>query len=160
MKSTKKTDLQKALNNFITELKQLAEAYPESDFDNYLIEEVAPVLKKDDQLFSTSVFSKLRIAVILSRSELENKGYPLKDAMSFMNDDAICWLLDHIYSCNNAINMLSQFKNGYKIDPEDYKYAYDGLNSDKKQLQKWLNFDLYDRIQIYRNEIKELQGGQ
>ncbi|MCW9706542.1 hypothetical protein [Fodinibius salsisoli] len=70
--------------------KGLAEAYPEKDFDGYLIEEVAPVLTEDDQIFSTSVFSKLNLAVMLSRYELENRGRFLERAMRLMNDKAIC----------------------------------------------------------------------
>lgn len=156
-KDKEKTTLQTVLCNFIGELKVLAEAYPESDFDEFLIEEVAPALTEDDQLFSTSVFSKLEVAVILSQSELENKSYSLEGAMHLMNDDAICWLLDHAYTCDKAINVLRSFKKGYEVEPKDLRYAYNSLSADNNQLQKWLNEDLYERIQAYRNEIKKLR---
>ncbi|MFH5884079.1 hypothetical protein ACG2F4_07190 [Halalkalibaculum sp. DA3122] len=157
MKSTKKTDLQKALDNFITELKELAEANSETDFNNCLIEEVVPALTENDQLFSTSVFSKLEVAVILSSSELDNKSYSLEGAMHLMNDSAICWLLDHIYTLNKSIESLSLFARGSKVDKSALLDRARQLEADRNELQKWLNGDIYERIQEYRNEIKTLR---
>ncbi|NGP90019.1 hypothetical protein [Fodinibius halophilus] len=160
MKDTEKTNLQKALDNFITELKELSEAYPESDFNDYLIEEVVPALTEDDQLYSTSVFSKLEVAIILSQSELKNKSYSLERAINFMNVDAICWLLDHIYTLNHTMETLNLFARGTHVDKSALSDRARQLKVDRNELQKWINRDLFERIQGYENDIKELQGGQ
>lgn len=153
MKNTE-NNIQKTLDNFINQLKQLEATCSESEFDDYLINEVAPKLIKEDQLWGTSVFRKLDIAVELHKPASEQMIYSIEGAMKKMNNHAICWFLDHIYKVDKAIKILDGKK---QVGTRDLESSINGLKRDKEYLQESLNGDLYERIQLFRNDVKKLQ---
>jgi uncharacterized membrane protein YfbV (UPF0208 family) len=158
MKDTEKTNLQKALDNFISELNKVAESCSETEFNDRLIEEVAPALTEEDQLFSTSIFKKLEVAVELSQLNSDNMWRSIESAMTLMSNDAICWFLNHIYTMNKTVEILKSAANGHDVGgPPTFRDRAERINRDKRELQKWLNNDLHERIQLYKNDIKKLQ---
>jgi hypothetical protein len=153
MENTEK-NIQKTLDNLVNQLKELESTCSESEFDEYLEKEVAPKLTKEEQLWGTSVFRKLDIAVSLYKPECEQMNASIMGAMFVMNNDSIQWFLSHVYELNKAIEVLEGSK---RMDYQELEHLTEHLDNNKRYLQKCLNGELGERIQRFENDTKRLQ---
>lgn len=143
-----------AANTFYHAMHDVADEMSESDFVDFVQEKIIPKIEIPDQFYGSSLLSLIDLVVEVNQSELNHKSQSFESAISRMNEKAVCWLLDHIYTCNQATYVLEHYQKGWKVDPEDLNYAYDSLERDTNELQGWLNHDLHERIQLYRYEIE------
>jgi len=145
--------LQSATENFINEIKKLKEqSNSESDFDDYLCEHVAPILNDRKEIYDCSVLEKLELTAWINKSVLDQTGVSLKGSLFSMNNDGICWLLEHINSINQVLALFEPYG-----DKDDKERRIKSLTRHTDELQDWLNGELFERIQNYKSEIEILR---
>jgi hypothetical protein len=152
------TTVQIHLTALITELKKNAKILSESEFDDLLKDEVLPDLIKDEQVFSTSIFSKMQIIkTVQIDSILDERGFGMEESIGLMNANAICWMVEYVNHITDLIKML-EFKRKFNHEDEDMPRTIDYLERESKELTKWLLCDAFNRNQEYEHELKELNG--
>lgn len=140
-----------SMNQFVDDLKGVAELLSESDFEDYLEDQIMPPLLEDETVYGTSIWTKADIVrVVQIESVLQEKSLSMENAMYKMNNEAVCWIFEHIYTMQKVLK---------KYDPDGKGDRYiKRLRRDMDQLQGWINGDMFERIQEYASEINRLRG--
>lgn len=152
MKNTKNNNqaVKEAFDNFIDEISLLDKELGACELENVLSEIIGSKLVETELPHGWTVFTALELAVMFSRSELENKNESIESSIRKMDVNAIGWLLDHIYMINEVLKATE------KNLSED-KAPLSGLRRHLEELQEWINDNTYNRLQDYQREIKKLR---
>lgn len=153
MNNTNKTSLQKALDNLIKELKKVADEHDENEFGQLLAEQLGPALAEDDQLFGTSVFVFLDVAVQLYQLESDLKKLSVESALDKVTDR-------HLLEYASCVHDVKRFI----LDKEPTSNADAGILHKWKQalrsaidLEDYANLELHQRVGGYSTDIKRLK---
>lgn len=152
MDNTNKTSLQKALDNLINEIKELAEEHSETDLDQLLADQIGPALAKEEQVYGTSVFAFLHVAVSLHDLESNQKALSVESALNKVTDK-------HLLEYADCTDVVKRFILGKEPVSSDVAKQYEWNEALKSalKLESHVSNELYYRVQGYGNDIKKLK---
>lgn len=146
--SNKLESTQNHLNSFIEGLKEVSEELSEGEFEQYLKIDILPGLVEDKTVYGDSIWGKMDVVkTVQIDSILEERGLNMEMAVMKMDVDSVCWILEHLWAIKGVINGPAAIESKYR----------DSLKEDYIQLQEWIYDDMFERIQGYEHEIKELR---
>lgn len=142
------------LKSFVEGLKSLLKEVSEQEYELYLEEQVLPAFLDEDVRYG-SIWNKMDVVKIVQiDSILEERGESFEQAIHHMNEGAMCWILEHIWAMNEVLKENDPYEKG---DEKERDKRFERLERNIKQLQAWVNGDMFERIQNYTYELKKVQ---